>query len=493
MAMCNIPSTITDPSYRYNMPKIISQKEGSGNGKKTRIVNMGDVARAIKRPPQYTTKWFGSEFGADSSYTNKQGEGERAIVNGHCDTHVLQTCLDKFLEKYVLCPNCHLPEIDLIVRKNISAKCMACGWAGDLDNKHKLKKFVVRNPPDDSGLNLRDSAAEVSGGRLDRKARREEKQRLAAMKKEADGTDKEDGDNEDDDDGESFTDKEKNEKKEKNDKKEKKDKSGDKNDKKYRKEKKAKATKEDFDNDGDEDNEVKKKERKEKNQKNDNKDKADKKQKNDKEEKTDKKTKKYYSDGGNAVDDDTSDTAGKGQVSKNKGGELEYDDDEVKPVISLLAALSVSKGTSLKAADYLEELTNHRLAKNFDQKTSLYITMEALCGNRMNAKALEDKAKYFDKLIESLKLTGTDVLWAFGAYLDMNPGAKKLVAQQLKVAYEQNWAEEKTILEFYNDEEGEGTPAFADAQQAAGPCLKWLAEAEEDDDDDGDDHDESDD
>jgi len=201
------------------MPKIISQKEGSGNGKKTRIVNMGDVARAIKRPPQYTTKWFGSELGADSSYTNKQGEGERSILNGHCDTHVLQTCLDKFLEKYVLCPNCHLPEIDLIVRKNISAKCMACGWAGDLDNKHKLKKFVVRNPPDESGLNLRDSAAEASGGKLDKKARREEKQRLAAMKKDADGTDKEDGDNEDDDDdGESFTDEEKTEKKERRDK-----------------------------------------------------------------------------------------------------------------------------------------------------------------------------------------------------------------------------------------------------------------------------------
>jgi len=167
---------------------------------------------------------------------------------------------------------------------------------------------------------------------------------------------------------------------------------------------------------------------------------------------------------------------------------LEYDDDEVKPVISMLAGLSESKGISLKAADYLAELTNLRLAKNFDQKTSLYITMEALCGNKMNVKALEDKAKYFDKLIESLKLTGTDVLWAFGAYLDMNPGAKKLFAQQLKVAYEQNWAEEKTILDFYNDEEGEGTPAFADAQQAAGPCLKWLAEAEEDsDEDDGDD------
>merc|ERR1712037_183087 len=224
---------------------------------------------------------------------------------------------------------------------------------------------------------------------------------------------------------------------------------------------------------------------------NDYKDKTDKKHKNDKKEKKEEKTKSDYSDDDKDVDDGESDTAGKGQASKKKGGELEYDDDEVKPVISMLAGLSESKGISLKAADYLAELTNLRLAKNFDQKTSLYITMEAFCGNKMNVKALEDKAKYFDKLIESLKLTGTDVLWALGAYLAMNPGAKKLFAQQLKVAYEQNWAEKKTILDFYNDEEGEGTPAFADAQQAAGPCLKWLAEADSDEDDGDDDGDES--
>merc|ERR1712156_809388 len=106
------------------------------------------------------------------------------------DTHVFQTCLDKFLDKYALCPNCHLPEIDLIVRKNVSAKCMACGWAGDLDNRHKLAAFVVKHPPDESGFNLGDSAAEAAGGKLGRKARREVKQRLADMKKEADGTDK---------------------------------------------------------------------------------------------------------------------------------------------------------------------------------------------------------------------------------------------------------------------------------------------------------------
>merc|ERR1712014_360963 len=110
-AMVNIPSTNDDPQYRYKMP---------------RLVNMSDVARALKRPPEYTTKWFGTELGAQSTYSNVAGTGERAIVNGHHDTQVFQELLDKFIDKYVLCPNCHLPEINMAIKKgDIVAKCAA--------------------------------------------------------------------------------------------------------------------------------------------------------------------------------------------------------------------------------------------------------------------------------------------------------------------------------------------------------------------------------
>merc|ERR1719262_1911784 len=114
--MINITSTVDDHSYRYKMPRLIAKVEGRGNGIKTSIVNMCDVARALKQPPIYITKFFGYELGALTSYSEKIGEGERAIVNGEHAQCTLQVVLDKFIERYVLCQRCHLPEVDMSVK-----------------------------------------------------------------------------------------------------------------------------------------------------------------------------------------------------------------------------------------------------------------------------------------------------------------------------------------------------------------------------------------
>merc|ERR1712019_152934 len=103
------------------------------------------------------------------------GEGERAIVNGAHETATLQTLLDKFIEKYVLCGNCSLPEIDMLIKKDlIKAKCAACGWQGELDSVHRLAAFILKNPPDASGLGIVNAAE--GGGKVDKKARRAQKE-----------------------------------------------------------------------------------------------------------------------------------------------------------------------------------------------------------------------------------------------------------------------------------------------------------------------------
>merc|ERR1712217_585880 len=100
--------------------------------------------------------------------------GVRAIINGHHETNIFQTLLDKFIDKYVLCQNCKLPEIDMEVKKGaIKAKCAACGWAGELDGQHKLAAFITKTPPDESGHGIVNLAA--GGDKKSKEERRLEK------------------------------------------------------------------------------------------------------------------------------------------------------------------------------------------------------------------------------------------------------------------------------------------------------------------------------
>jgi len=129
------------------MPRIQAKVEGKGNGIKTVIVNMVDVAKAIGRPATYPTKYFGCELGAQTQFDFKN---ERFIVNGSHDATKLQDLLDGFIRKYVLCPACDNPETELMVsskRGTISQGCKACGHHGLLESNHKLNTYILKNPP----------------------------------------------------------------------------------------------------------------------------------------------------------------------------------------------------------------------------------------------------------------------------------------------------------------------------------------------------------
>lgn len=147
MATVNVNREVTDVFYRYKMPKINAKVEGKGNGIKTVIVNMAEVAKAIGRPATYPTKYFGCELGAQTQFDYKN---ERFIVNGSHDAVKLQDLLDGFIRKYVLCPACDNPETELLVsakKQTISQGCRACGFHGPLEVNHKVNTFILKNPP----------------------------------------------------------------------------------------------------------------------------------------------------------------------------------------------------------------------------------------------------------------------------------------------------------------------------------------------------------
>ena len=167
MALQNIGAANSDDAfYRYKMPKMITKIEGRGNGIKTNIVNMVDIAKALARPASYTTKYFGCELGAQSKFDEKTGTSH---VNGAHDTAKLAGLLENFIKKYVQCYGCGNPETDIVITKNqmIQLKCAACGFVSDVDMRDKLTTFILKNPP------------EVKKGSKDKKAmRRAEKERL---------------------------------------------------------------------------------------------------------------------------------------------------------------------------------------------------------------------------------------------------------------------------------------------------------------------------
>jgi len=179
----NVNRSVSDAFYRYKMPKLLAKVEGKGNGIKTVIVNMVDIAKALGRPPTYPTKYFGCELGAQTQFDFKD---ERFIVNGSHEAGKLQDMLDGFIKKFVLCPECDNPETTLAVTKKVSLMqtCKACGYSGQIKGQHKLNTYIIKNPP---GVNPASQGSSLTEGK---RARR---------KKNGDGEEQR---NDDDDDNE---------------------------------------------------------------------------------------------------------------------------------------------------------------------------------------------------------------------------------------------------------------------------------------------------
>jgi len=145
--MVNIPRSIVDQYYRYKMPELEAKVESRGNGIKTVIVNIADIAKALARPATYPVRYIGYTLGAlvDINETTN-----RYIVNGKHSEEDLSVLLDGFIDKYVLCKQCGNPETVLSVTKDQSRlrlKCKACGGVTMVDALDQLGKFIAKNPP----------------------------------------------------------------------------------------------------------------------------------------------------------------------------------------------------------------------------------------------------------------------------------------------------------------------------------------------------------
>lgn len=157
----NIPTYIKDPNYRYQMPKIIVSHQGSGGGVKTKFENIKEVAHALKVPMDYPLKFIGKELGSMT-----EQKKDVYLINGNVLAEKMQEILDKFIEKYILCPKCKLPETRIFFKKEkneIRCKCRACGTISKLDEKHEFSKHIKRFPPNYTDEPILPSATKIKG------------------------------------------------------------------------------------------------------------------------------------------------------------------------------------------------------------------------------------------------------------------------------------------------------------------------------------------
>ena len=143
----NVNRAVRDEFSRYRMPALLIKVEGKGNGIKTIVENLPGVAKSLDRPPLYILKYFSRILGAHVYHDQKN---ERYVVNGSHGLNLLESVLDSFIQKFVLCSTCKNPETVLLVHvkdSRITKDCKACGNAGLISAQEKLSAFILKHPP----------------------------------------------------------------------------------------------------------------------------------------------------------------------------------------------------------------------------------------------------------------------------------------------------------------------------------------------------------
>ena len=112
-----------DPHYRYKMPSI-SVKIESKNGGTTIIDNIDTISNKIGREANEIQKYFRKELSCNVKYDSEKG----IVISALKETEDLQNILTKYIDDYVLCPECNNPEtVKTVHKKKIKLTCAACG------------------------------------------------------------------------------------------------------------------------------------------------------------------------------------------------------------------------------------------------------------------------------------------------------------------------------------------------------------------------------
>jgi translation initiation factor 2 subunit 2 len=96
---------------------------GETDGAFTRLTNLGAIADALSRKPEHVHRAIQRELG-----TAGQFDGDRARYNGSFTVADFDAVLENYIEEFVLCSECGLPDTRLTSEDGVDMlRCTACG------------------------------------------------------------------------------------------------------------------------------------------------------------------------------------------------------------------------------------------------------------------------------------------------------------------------------------------------------------------------------
>ncbi|MFH5797493.1 translation initiation factor IF-2 subunit beta [Haladaptatus sp. CMAA 1911] len=104
---------------RFSYPDPAVQKDGSF----TRLTNLDDIADALSRDGEHVHSALQRELGTSGKYEDGQ-----ARYSGSFTESDFNTALDEYVEEFVICSECGLPDTRLVrENRNLMLRCDACG------------------------------------------------------------------------------------------------------------------------------------------------------------------------------------------------------------------------------------------------------------------------------------------------------------------------------------------------------------------------------
>eukprot|EP01051_Picozoa_sp_SAG22_P009337 SAG22_NODE_771_length_7318_cov_6.057487_3_plen_481_part_00 len=116
---------------RYRMPPLFAGAAGGKqNGQRTMLYNLGKVCSALQRPPEMLGCFLGAALSMPVRPADPSAGVHAYVLGGPAAPEKLDGLLRSFIDDWVLCPGCRLPESGLSVQKHGLQAAAATGGGG---------------------------------------------------------------------------------------------------------------------------------------------------------------------------------------------------------------------------------------------------------------------------------------------------------------------------------------------------------------------------